>query len=853
MANPECHLLTVTGAGGSGKTRLAIEAARTAASTFLHGAVFVGLQPLSKSDLLVPTIAHAVGLSFYGSDDPQAQLLHYLREKSLLLLLDNFEHLLDDAALVSEILTHAPGIKIVITSREALNLQEEWLYPLKGMSLPPSVYSTALEDYEAVRLFLYHARRIQPNFDLADQREAVIRICKIAEGLPLAIELAASWLKGLSAPQIADEIQHNLDFLATNARNVEERHRSVRAVFDQSWKLLSEAERQTFAKLSVFRGGFDHEAAQQIAGAALPMLAALVEKSLLGGRAEGRFDMHELLRQYSAEHLERSGLADATSEAHSLYYADFLNRLASDLKSERQRDALNALSADFENVRAAWDWAVQEHRAEILSSALDGLFFFYELESQLQEGDELLAVAAEAVTDDDTLRCRLLADQASLKISRGQYDTACRLLEESIALAQALGATEQIAYGLNRLALATCYLGDSAAADRFCQQSLSLYEGLGDEWGQARCLHGLGYILQRSGDFKASQGWYRRSVRLFRELGDTHYLNVSLTNLGVITYTLGEYGEARLILEESLEIAQLIGHKLEIARAFDHLGMVQFWGMKDYAAATAYYEQSLGLHREIGDLPGVAFTLNSFGDIAYKSGDFARAETLYSEALSLFQRQNDPWNTAIVVGGLGDVTTALGQYETALGYFRTAMQMSIDIQAKALALALLISVAILFRKIEKVELSATLLTIIIHHPDAPPGLKGVARESLADTDPAALLLPDALLDDKIQAATFVNRHIDELAQNLALSIVDLSDLASLPRSANPSPQLIEPLTERELEVLQLLATGLTNPQIAEQFVIGVGTVKTHTLNIYRKLEVGNRTQAILRAQELGLL
>ncbi len=575
LATPECRLLTITGVGGGGKTRLAIEAARAVSAGFANGAVFVPLHSLNEPIELIPTIAHAVGLILYGRDDPLTQLCNYLRDKSLLALLDNFEHLLESAALISELLTHATGIKVLVTSREALNLQEEWLYPLRGMEIPPSVYSTTLEDYDAVRLFLFHAHRVQPDFALADSHDAVVQICHETEGLPLALELAASWLTSLSARQIAVEIRHNLNLLSTTVRNVEERHRSVRAVFDQSWYFLTDTERQVLIKLSVFRGGFDRAAAEQVADAALPILGTLIEKSLLRA-ADGRFEMHELLRQYSMEQLDGAGMAAAIREMHSAFYIDLLRQVTPGLKTSQQGEMLNLIRRDFENIRAAWDWAVQARRVNLLSSALDGLFLFYELESRLQEGDDLFAAAAEIVAADDTLRCRLLADQASLKISRGQYDQARHLLEASIALAEALGATDSLAYALNRLALATCYLGDVVSADQLCRQSLTLYDELGDEWGRARCLHGLGYIQQRSGDLAASQVWYRRSVGLFRALGDTHYLNSSLTNLGVVTYALGEYGEATLLLEESLEIARQIGNRLETARALDHLGMVQF-------------------------------------------------------------------------------------------------------------------------------------------------------------------------------------------------------------------------------------------------------------------------------------
>jgi len=203
LANPDCRLLTITGGGGSGKTRLAITIAQSLGALFPDGAVFVDLQPARTNDLIVAIIAHALDFAPYGSDDPQPQLEHYLRDKSLLLVLDNFEHLLDSAPLVSRLLANAPGIKVLVTSREALNLQEEWLYPLKGMITPHSIYSTELENYEAIQLFLYHARRMQPNFNFAEQSEAVIRICNVAEGLPLAIWVADKPLSHAAAISIA--------------------------------------------------------------------------------------------------------------------------------------------------------------------------------------------------------------------------------------------------------------------------------------------------------------------------------------------------------------------------------------------------------------------------------------------------------------------------------------------------------------------------------------------------------------------------------------------------------------------------------------------------------------------------
>jgi predicted ATPase/DNA-binding CsgD family transcriptional regulator len=845
-----CRLLTITGLGGSGKTRLAIEAARAAEAHFQHGVVFVPLQSISKRNLFVSVVAQGVGLTFYDKGEPEAQLLRFLQSKSLLLLLDNFDHLLDSADFISTLLAHAPDIKILVTSRESLSLREEWLYPLQGLSVPLSMYSTSLDDYDAVQLFLYHAKRTQPGFNLANEHEAIIRICRITEGLPLAIELVAMWLKTLSTSQIADAIQHNLDFLSTKVRNIEERHRSMRAVFDQSCALLSPEERLTFAKLSVFRGGFDLKVAEKVVGATVDVVTALIEKSLLRMNAWQQFEMHELMRQYGEEQLEKFGLTQATFDAHSDYFTTLLKQFSFDLKTERQYKALNAINVHFENVQAAWNWAVEARQTQKLVAAVDGLFTFYELKSRLHEGDGLLVTALEMLPEDHSLRSRLLARRASIKIALGQYDVAQRLLEESISLAQAESDLEQLAYNFHQLARTLCYLGDYPQAQHFCQQSITLYDERDDQWGRARCLHVFGFILSRIGNIKAAQKHYRQAVTLFRKLGDAHFLNASLLNLGVMCATLSENAEAQLFLEESLAIARKINNRLEIARALDHLGMLLVWGFKDYEGAEKYYEQSLALRREIDDLPGVAHTLNNMADIAVKMKDFDKAYPLYHEALTLFQEHSDPWNIAIALAGLGDAMTGLGQYDSAMEYFRAALQKSVEIDAKLMTLSLFVSVIILFSKLKKWELAATLTALVIHHPDSPLGLKNTAREYFtADKD----VTLSVSLDNHTQIAVLVNQYMDELAQILLLPRAYLNEFASTFASLKSPALPSEALTQRELEILGLLATGLTNPQIAHHLFIGTGTVKTHTLSIYRKLDVANRTQAIIRGRELGLL
>ncbi|HEX2619781.1 MAG TPA: AAA family ATPase, partial [Phototrophicaceae bacterium] len=302
LTDSSCRLLTLIGPGGMGKTRLALEVARQV--SFVRDVYFVPLQGLASSGLLVCAIADAIEFHFYESTDPEPQLLAYLRDKSLLLVLDNFEHVLDGASLLAEIYPTAPGVDMLVTSRERLNLVEEWVYDVPQLKFPSSETETEIEDYSAIQFFIQNARRTNFHFALtASQKPFVIRICQRVGGLPLGIELAAAWTRTLSSEIIAEEIERSLDILETFTHNIDPRHRNIRAVFEPSWTRLPDEARMVFTELSVFRGGFTLEAAEYVARVSRQILALLVDKSLLRLDVNGRYYLHELLRQYGEEHL----------------------------------------------------------------------------------------------------------------------------------------------------------------------------------------------------------------------------------------------------------------------------------------------------------------------------------------------------------------------------------------------------------------------------------------------------------------------------------------------------------------------------------------------------------------------
>ncbi len=389
LHNRDAQLLTLVGPGGIGKTRLALQAAarcidpETSFDTRFTDGVFVvplaaGPGQDNQPNSLLAAMADALHYDLQGPVHPQAQLLNHLRDKHLLLILDNFEHLVAEARQLGDILRLVPGIKLLVTSRARLNLQEEWLLEVQGLAYPASAAGLTPEDaaaFSAVALFAQQARRVVAGFALQPADVPwVVRLCQLVEGVPLGLELAASWLRVLSCAEIVAEVAHGLDFLTTGLQNVPERHRSLRAVFDHSWALLSPAEQTVFAQLAVFRGGFRREAATEIVGVSLTVLAGLVDKSLLRRTADGRYEVHDLLRQYAAERLAADPeTSAAVHNRHCRYYARLMAAHSEQLKGEELSDALAVLSAERDNVRAAWDWAVSQRRVEELNQFMEAL------------------------------------------------------------------------------------------------------------------------------------------------------------------------------------------------------------------------------------------------------------------------------------------------------------------------------------------------------------------------------------------------------------------------------------------------------------------------------------------------
>jgi predicted ATPase/DNA-binding SARP family transcriptional activator len=771
LGDPDCRLLTLVGPGGAGKTRLALEAAAQAASAFPHGVHFVSLAPVESAGFLVPTIAAALKFSFFQREgvEPRRQLFDYLREKQMLLLLDNFEHLLDGAGLLAELSGHAPAVKLLVTSRERLYLRGEWTFEVKGMRFPqpgdPAVELPA--NYGAVRLFLQYAVQARAGFDLAgDEWPDLVRICRLLEGMPLGLELAAAWVRMLSCREIADEIEQGLDFLSTSLRDVPERHRSLRAVFDHSWHFLSDAERAALARLSVFRGGFDRQAALEVAGAGLSLLASLADKSLLHRNRAGRYGMHESVRQYAAEQLGVSPSDEAGArDRHCQYYAEFLAKRADDFHSPRQLESLTAIAGEIENVRSAWRWATAHARRRELRQSAIGLATFLQIRSLFQEGEEAFGQAAATLTasaaaagaqdaEDDTARTLGLILKYQAEFTYWQYRKAesQQLLQQSLALLDPLGLGQELAMAnglavrvledlsgaerrcrqsldyyrstgqvwgvgeaLHLMSLFALFHGDLPAAQEYLQQSIEILTGVGDRYEAAFALFELGGMLQyQTGEPAKAKRYYEESLEIRRELGDRWGMAICLDYIGYLARELGDYNEAQRLHEESLVISREIGDPMGIAGSLDNLGLVAR-ERGAFPEARRYFEEGLVIRRRVGWAWEVGISLQHMGDAALDQGDVSGAGRWYEESLAAFEASEHHSSMELTLAGLGEVARAQGDYRASGRRFREALAKSIEQSRLSAGLTILTGVARLLAQTDRIARAAELLAYVQHH------------------------------------------------------------------------------------------------------------------------------------------
>lgn len=824
LTEASCRFLTILGPGGVGKTRLAMQVATRVRDHFADGVAFVALAPISAAEQVATTIAEAVGCILTATDSSAETLIGFLRDRRMLVVLDNLEHLPDAAPLLSLLLREVPGVQFLGTSRERLRLHEEWAFPLGGLALPVQETQAAVEQSAAVQLFVERARQIVEMFALSDtNRSAVARICHLVDGLPLGIELAAAWSHALTPAEIVAELQHGLDFLVLSNRDVDPRHRTIRAVLDHSWSLLNAAERHALARLSVFHGGCEREAATIITGVPLPTIVALLDKSLVQprqGAATTRFTLHELVLRYAAERLaETPADQQATEERHSAYYAELLQRSLGTQSGEVYPKTWAVLARDIDNLRAAWIYAAKTGATTIVLNMAHGLMTLYDYHGWLLDGATLFGQAADALQaagkDADSAYGFVLGIQGYLLFRSGQLTASVPLLNTGVAIAEAAGnsrvaaqllmysGTVELSHGHFSVAqqqylqsaelaarannqatylwalffqgMIALYTNDLTTAEQHFTTCLKAWRTQNYGRGIASSLNGLADIALERGDIAAAERAAREGLQITSLSHDAPALGRSLRQLGMIALERGELDEARYLLTESCESLWNVGDLGAYSRSRYFLVRLDIRS-GNYEAA--WQGCRALLHR-------------------VSSGDATRlTESAYCIALLLHTQDNDQEAFAVLTA----LESVPGQH--------TTLHLIAELRAD------------LKRRLAPAQQAAA----IAHASKRPP-----------------LPLLEELCDRSISSVTS------------ATSAATIREASAIP----PAKGLLvadsgETLSPREIEVLRLLMGGASNQAIAGTLHISLHTAKHHVANILQKLGATTRTQAAIRGRALGL-
>jgi predicted ATPase len=674
----EGRILTLLGTGGVGKTRLAIELAHRLAPGFRNGACFAPLGSVRSPEALPPVLAEHLGLGVTAGDDAWASTVAFLREKELLLILDNFEQLSTAAGRLGELAAGAPGLVMIVTSRERLSLHGETVLRLDGLSCGRVSGDGKLDECDAVRLFVQSARRVDGSFSLdPDSEPHVARICQLVEGLPLALELAAACVAVLSPEEIAREIEDRHDVPLGSARDAPERHQSLHAAFESSWALLDEAERKAFRRLSLFPAGFSRAAAEELGGAGLPVLAGLVNKSLVRRDPSGRYEMLDIVRQLAREKLA----ADPVEE-------DFVRNLLAEHATRvleqvaRQSDggltgrALEEGAREAENIRAGWSRVVQRRDYDRLGRSAAGLYRLWEARGWVHEGRELFRSAAEAVgadepdasLDDDRRRllAGLLARQGAFAELCDAFEEARSLLERARALLRPDEDAGELAFVLASLSLVVRADGNFEQGLALARESLELYGAAGDAVGRATALNSLGAHHYLLGQYEEAKRCYRESLEAHRSAGDTRGVWKPLNNLAGVASAEEDYDEARRLLKEVLA-NQRSRHNLRgVANALQNLGLVA-WHAGDAAEAERWLDEGNALSREMGYRGLVAHGLTTLGAIRMARGDHDGALHAHHNAIRTACELGDLPLTMGILLDLARLHMGEGDRDRALG------------------------------------------------------------------------------------------------------------------------------------------------------------------------------------------
>lgn len=667
----QTHLLTLTGSGGSGKTRLALQVAADVIDDFISGVWLVDLASLFEPTLLQQAIIKVFGL-MEGPKRPLEEILYnYLRGKEILIILDNCEHLIEACSKLTEkLLNNCPKLKIIATSREALRCEGEQTHRVLSLEIPDPKDKNSpekLSQYEAVRLFIERALSVDSTFRVNnDNAPALAQICYQLDGIPLAIELAAARTKVLSIEKICERLSNRFNLLTGGKRTSLPRQQTLRALIDWSYDLLSEKEKILWRRLSVFAGGWTLEAVEEVCSdekmekeEVLELLHQLTEKSIIVFEKEKeRYRILKTLKQYGEVKLREANEVEEILSRHLYYFMEFSETVEPKLEGSEIQIWLEKLEEDHGNFQSAIEWSIRSGDREEGARLAGSLGYFWKVRGHYSTGRRLLeSILDNAQGVGRISRAKTLYSLGSIVTLLGEYERARKILEESLALSREMGEKRGIAYALNSLGNAAADLGNYEQAQKFYEESLILRREMRDKRGIAFSLNNLGNVAYNQGNYEQAENFFEESLVLSREMGEKRGIAIFLSNLGNVAHFRGNHEQAQKFIEESLALSRDMGEKTGIAESLNTLGDFAY-NQGYYEQAKKFYEESLTLRLEMGEKIGIADSLNNLGTIAYRQENYGQAMIFFEESLTLRREIGDKSAIAVCVIGFAGVLLA---------------------------------------------------------------------------------------------------------------------------------------------------------------------------------------------------
>lgn len=872
LLRPEMRLLTLLGTGGVGKTRVSLSVAHEMRSHFADGVCFVALAALAEAERVIATIAEALDIQEVAGQSVFEQVIYALQNKHLLLILDNFEQVIDASPRLEVLLSACPNLTLLVTSRVALHLQAEHEFPVQPLALPPLQQLPLLDllpHYAAVALFVQRVQAVLPTFQLNHTNaEAIAEICVRLDGLPLALELAAARSKLLPPQALLSRLSEMFSLLSSEKRTVPARHQTLRNAIQWSYDLLDEEEQWLFRQLSIFVGGWTLPATEALCAgreniSVLDSVSALLDKSLLyrlnQDGQEARLHMLLTVREYGLACLRENGEIAATQEAHAIYYLTLAEEAEPHIKGRKQLAWLTALEQEQENFRVALQWFIEQRQTESALRLCAALARFWLIRGYLSEGRYWMKIALElprtAAEASAFAHAQVLLCAGENALMLGEVSNARSLMEESLVCHRVLQNKRGITQAAGQLGRLLYDQSDFVQGKLLLEESVALSHAMEEQWTLAFALHNLGRLLWQQNDLAGASTLIAESLTLYRQIGDRRGLAIALGTMARFSIAAGDATKAFALWNEELALLRVLHDRINIVNVLNHSGYL-LGAHGDSIQAEARLHESQAMAQEIGYKNGLTQAKSYLSQLERSRGNIAQAAHFAKECLALFREMGEPLTITYQLNVLGEIQRDMGELARAKDSFMEGF---------------LIAQRVGYQPYLGWHLYGMATIAIVEQQSLRAARLFGAAENLLDAELQADPLEReqyeqhiARLRLQLSAEAFRAAWAEGQAMTpgeaigLSAHTFDTTQLAPRSQFSAPGQSLVkspfpDALTPREVEVLQLLARGWTDAQIAEHLIISPRTVNRHTTAIYSKIRVVTRSAATRYAVEKSIV